>query len=1102
MQVFVTHTIHSAGEKMMPEKPSYEVLEQKIEELQDCVQLLKKNELLFSKSQEIGKLGHFSYDLASGIVEGSSELFRIFDVDPEAPSLESFSNAVHPDDGHLIFPFIDRAVQEELPYDVEHRVLHRNSDVLHVHARGEIVKTSEGRKMFGVVQDITERRPAEEKQKKLEAQLSNAMEIAHLGHWEYDVEKDLFTFNDQFYKIFRTTADQAGGYFMTSEQYAEGFVHPEDCEMVGNEIRKCIETTDSNFNRQLEHRILYADGETGYVTIRYYIVKDSQGKTVKTYGVIQDITVRKQMEQERLANLKFFENMDKVNRAIQQNSDLEQMMSDVLDIVLSVFECDRAWLVYPCDLEAATWIVPMERTKPEYPGALALGLEVPMDPEVIRVYKAVLSSPGPVGFGPGNELVLPSDVAKRFKGQSQLAMAVYPKVDKPYMFGIHQCSQPRVWSQEDRRLLKEIGRRLEDALTTFLMYRNLRDSEERLRKIIENTGAGYFSIDLDGIFKNINMSWLRMHGYASADEIIGRHFSVTQVETDLNQAQAIVESLLSGKTITADEFSRNCKNGSVGYHSFSANPVVKEGKIVGLEGFIIDVTDRKRAEEALRNSEKKYRTMMESFVDPLYICSGDFTVEYMNPAMIHRIGRDATGEKCYYALHGLDSKCEECIFEKVASGEILESDVHSPLDGKNYRVTNMPIHNPDGTLSKMTIFRDITDYLHAVKEKEKAQEQLLRSQKLESIGNLAGGIAHDFNNILSSIIGFTELALDDSPKGTVAEDCLQEVFSAGKRAKALVRQILAFARQSDEKRSPIQPGTVAKEVLKFIRSTIPTTIEIRQDLSSDSWIMGNAIQIHQVLMNLCTNAAHAMEDSGGILSVSLNDVVIDKRDLLIGMRQGHYIEIKVSDTGIGIAPEMIESIFEPYFTTKGPGEGTGMGLAMAQGIIESYGGKLTVDSLRGKGTTFSIYLPVTKKRSTHGDYVPEEVPAGTERILLVDDELSIAKMSSQMLERLGYSVTTRTSSVEALELFQAKPEAFDLVLTDMTMPNLTGDKLAVELMKIRHDIPIILCTGYSKKISDETAAEIGIKAFAYKPMVKADLAKTVRKVLEEAGTKS
>ncbi|MCF8074788.1 MAG: response regulator [Desulfotignum sp.] len=397
--------------------------------------------------------------------------------------------------------------------------------------------------------------------------------------------------------------------------------------------------------------------------------------------------------------------------------------------------------------------------------------------------------------------------------------------------------------------------------------------------------------------------------------------------------------------------------------------------------------------------------------------------------------------------------------------------------------------------------KEIAEHKRTLSALQDSKNKLYQSQKMESIGNLAGGIAHDFNNILSSIIGFTELAMDEAPKNSGIEDSLQEVRAAGKRAKDLVKQILAFARQSDEEKIPIQPGSIAKEVLKLIRSSIPATIDIHQKIDSDATVLGNAVQVHQVLMNLCTNAAHAMEDSGGILNVTLKDVVLDEKDGSAGMVPGEYIEIKVSDTGKGIPPDIIGSIFEPYFTTKGPGEGTGMGLAMVKGIIESYHGHIAVDSQLEKGTEFTIYLPKISQRSARGVIAPETLPTGTERILFLDDEAPIAKMGSQILERLGYSVTIRTSSVEALELFRAKPDEFDLVVTDMTMPNMTGDKLAVKLMKIRPDIPVILCTGYSKKISDETATDIGIKAFAYKPVLKADLARTVREVLDEAESK-
>ena len=367
---------------------------------------------------------------------------------------------------------------------------------------------------------------------------------------------------------------------------------------------------------------------------------------------------------------------------------------------------------------------------------------------------------------------------------------------------------------------------------------------------------------------------------------------------------------------------------------------------------------------------------------------------------------------------------------------------------------------------------------------------------MESIGTLAGGIAHDFNNILSSIIGFTELALDGVDKGSDVEDDLQEVRKAGMRAKNLVKQILAFARQSDETVKPIQVNIIAKEVLKLITSSIPTTIQIKDKINSNSLIMGSSTSVHQILMNLCANAAHAMEENGGILEISMSDTTLDRK-AIPDLKPGEYIEIKVTDTGVGISPQNTHSIFEPYFTTKAVGEGTGMGLAVAHGIVENYGGQITVDSKIGKGTCFTIYLPISKKRKVHTPSEKEDLPLGNENILFVDDEAPIAKMGSKALEQLGYTVTTRTSSVETLKLFKSKPQAFDLVITDMTMPNMTGDKMATEMMNIRSDIPVILCTGYSKKISKESAADIGIKALVYKPVVKADLAKTVRKVLDK-----
>ncbi len=401
-------------------------------------------------------------------------------------------------------------------------------------------------------------------------------------------------------------------------------------------------------------------------------------------------------------------------------------------------------------------------------------------------------------------------------------------------------------------------------------------------------------------------------------------------------------------------------------------------------------------------------------------------------------------------------------------------------------------------------FQDITEQKKIEKEKVKLENQLQQAYKMEAIGTLAGGIAHDFNNILSAIIGFTELSLDDVEQGSPLEDNLREIYTAGERARDLVRQILAYARQSNEETMPIQLNAVVKEVLKFIRSSVPTTIDIQQRIDSDSLIMANQTQVHQIMMNLCTNAAHAMEETGGVLEVLLKDICVEKNNAMHwpGLKAGDYILLQVADTGPGISSKIIDSIFEPYFTTKELGKGTGMGLAMVQGIVETYGGKIYVQSQVGQGASFKVLLPVTRKRRINHFYTPQDLPTGTEHILFVDDEAPIAEMGRQVLERLGYTVTTRTSSLEALALFKSKINTFDLVVTDMTMPNMTGDELTKELMKVRDGFPVVLCTGYSNKISDAIARQIGVKAFAYKPIVKAELAKTVRKVLDDAKDES
>ncbi len=402
----------------------------------------------------------------------------------------------------------------------------------------------------------------------------------------------------------------------------------------------------------------------------------------------------------------------------------------------------------------------------------------------------------------------------------------------------------------------------------------------------------------------------------------------------------------------------------------------------------------------------------------------------------------------------------------------------------------------------LTIARDITDRIEAEKEKAKLRSQLRQAQKMEAIGTLAGGIAHDFNNILQSIFGYTEIASIHASQGKDPSEALDNILTASQRAKGLINQILSFSRQSEQEKQAVQINLIVKEVLKLIRASLPATIEIKgSNLNNDAVVEADPIQIHQVMMNLCSNAHHAMREGGGTLKVNLVNVTID-RDRAArcgGIQEGPYIELSIQDTGHGIPPEYMERIFDPYFTSKEKGEGTGLGLAVVHGIISSHGGAITVESEVGQGTTFHVLFPklsqttATEKAATIKKPLRQE---GTERILFIDDEPALIDIGQEILSSLGYQVTSCTSSEEALTLFKSSPDAFDLIITDLTMPKMTGDLLAKEFMQIRPEIPVILFTGYSDLVSRERFNALGIRDCLMKPLTRKDLAQSIRRILD------
>jgi signal transduction histidine kinase/ActR/RegA family two-component response regulator len=442
------------------------------------------------------------------------------------------------------------------------------------------------------------------------------------------------------------------------------------------------------------------------------------------------------------------------------------------------------------------------------------------------------------------------------------------------------------------------------------------------------------------------------------------------------------------------------------------------------------------------------------------------------------------------------------------TGEILTMEAQTnDIEGNDVWLNSslIPVFDENGKIDYITVVSaNTTQRKLDEMEKRRLEERLAQAQKMEAIGTIAGGIAHDFNNILFPIIGISELLMEDLSKDSVEYENALEILTAGKRGADLVNQILTFSRQTEHKMAPTRIQIVLKEVLKLTRSTIPSCIEINQNIKNDcGMVMADPTQIHQIAMNIITNAYHAIEADGGRISVVLRETELELSDLPSkNIGPGKYALLSFSDTGNGIPPEYKDKIFDPYFTTKKQGKGTGLGLAVVYGIVKEHKGDITVYSEIGKGTTFNIYLPLIRQTNLADmEKSIEKLPTGNEKILLIDDEEPIAKLEKLILERLGYSVTKQTNPIEVLVSFKESPDSFDLIISDMNMPNMTGIHLAKEIKSIRNDIPFIICTGFSDKIDDKKADALGIESILMKPVIRSEIAQTVRKVLDDSRLK-
>jgi PAS domain S-box-containing protein len=648
-------------------------------------------------------------------------------------------------------------------------------------------------------------------------------------------------------------------------------------------------------------------------------------------------------------------------------------------------------------------------------------------------------------------------------------------------------------------IIQELLIRMTRVITNLSIDRKRAVESQVRHAIVLNTiPQSVFWKDLRGRYLGCNIPFAKVAGLDTPDDIAGKtDFDLPWPRSEAEAYRADDQAVIAGnqQRLHSIEPLQRADGSRIMIDTSKIPLVDAHNAPFGLVGIFEDITERIRAEEKSRKAAEEWRTTFDSTSDLFFLMDIDHRITKANKTVSEFLNlpmEKIIGQYCYELIHCTTAPPPECPLSRLRQS-VKHEDAELYLERQNIWVQSTvdPVLGENGELLGIVhIVRDIS-------ARKKLEDQLRQAHKMEAIGTLAGGIAHDFNNILSAIIGYGELCLYEADPASPMHDNLQQVLHAGHRARDLVHQILAFSRRGETELKPVETAVILKEALKLLRSTLPTTIEISARIDSRALIMGNPTQIHQIVMNLCTNAAYAMEEKGGILTIGLTETNIDDpASSEVQLAPGPYLQFTVADSGEGIAPEHLDTIFEPYFSTKPEGEGTGLGLSVVHGIVHSCGGDIRVRSELGKGTVFDVFLPLVKRPAFEVRAEKHKLTGGTEKVLFVDDEAAIAVMVRKQLQRLGYQVDTRTDSREALALFKERPVDFDLVITDMTMPHMSGDKLAQEMLKISPHIPIILCTGFSKQISEQKARLSGIKAVATKPLVGADLAQLVRDVLD------
>jgi PAS domain S-box-containing protein len=626
----------------------------------------------------------------------------------------------------------------------------------------------------------------------------------------------------------------------------------------------------------------------------------------------------------------------------------------------------------------------------------------------------------------------------------------------------------------------------------------IEESRAKYMDLYDFAPVGYLTFDETGVILELNLAVARFLGMERG-HLVNKPLSFF-IEPQFRDIFYLHrQGVLASCAKQACELMFKRKDGTLFHAQLESVAAETDGRRI-IRAAFTDITERKQAEEALRKSEEWLRQFFASIPDYCYLVSPEGKVIDANNATLEGLGytrEELIGQSVEMLYAPRSRELRKQLFNRWLETGVLRNEEMTILTkegGERTVLLNVgSMRNKDGTLIHSTsVQTDITELKKSEEVRKRLEEDLRQSQKMEAIGTLAGGVAHDFNNMLASILGFTEMAIEDIPDHPLVQRILQNVLKSADRARDLVNQILVFSRKGDYVRQPLSLAPIIRETVRFLRASVPAVIHIAVHTTTIyDTVLADAVEIQQIVMNLCTNAAHAMQRDGGKLTIVVSDA--DS-----GFAPGEYVQITVKDTGEGMDPEVTKRIFEPFFTTKEVGQGTGMGLAVVYGIVKTLNGHITVESEPAMGSVFRVFLPKsTENAAPEAAKAVEEIPRGKERILFVDDEELLAQLGKEMLERLGYTVTAMSDSVKALKHFSRNPSRFDLVFTDQVMPTMNGLTLAKELLKLRKDIPIILCTGHHGPVPVvDKAKKAGIRECLTKPLTTREIARAIRRVLD------